>query len=133
LWQRKPRLQVRLPAGFDAITIRKALGLALLMDKRQLMARLEHPDMQLRRDAEAERLRAAVQTLSFDILEGGVQTHADALYVFGFHPSARPDRSSLRMRFRMLAAIHHPDGDVGDHRRMAQLNAAMDILRPAAA
>lgn len=133
LWQRKPRLQVRLPAGFDTTTIRKALGLVLSMDRQQLIARLEHPEMQARRDAEADRLRAAVQTLSLDILEGGVQTHADALYVLGFHPSARPDRSSLRMRFRMFAAIHHPDGDVGDHRRMAQLNAAMDILRPSAA
>ena len=133
LWQRKPRLQVRLPAGFDTTTIRKALGLVLSMDKQQLIARLEHPEMQARRDAEADRLRAAVQTLSLDILEGGVQTHADALYVLGFHPSARPDRSSLRLRFRMLAAIHHPDGDVGDPRRMAQLNAAMDILRPSAA
>lgn len=133
LWQRKPRLQVRLPAGFDATTIRKALGLALSMDKRHLTVRLERPDTQVRRNEEADRLRAAVQTLSLDVLEGGVQTHADALYVFGFHPSARPDRSSLRMRFRMLAAIHHPDGDVGDHRRMAQLNAAMDILRPVAA
>ena len=133
IWQRKPRLQVRLPAGFDTITIRKALGLALSMDKQQLVVRLEGPDVQTHRDIEADRLRTAVQSLSQDILEGGVQSQADALYVLGFHPNAKPDSSSLRKRFRLLAAVHHPDGDIGDHRRMAQLNAAMDMLRAVAA
>ena len=55
LWQRKPRLQVRLPAGFDATTIRKALGLALSMDKRNLTVRLERPDTQVRRNEECRR------------------------------------------------------------------------------
>jgi hypothetical protein len=28
----------------------------------------------------------------------------------------------------MLATIHHPDGPHGSHRRMSQLNAAMEVL-----
>jgi len=28
----------------------------------------------------------------------------------------------------MLATIHHPDGLLGSHKRMSQLNAAMELL-----
>ena len=39
-----------------------------------------------------------------------------------------PGLGELRARFRMLAAIHHPDSGHGSHERMSQLNSAMDIL-----
>jgi DnaJ-class molecular chaperone len=36
---------------------------------------------------------------------------------------------SIRAKYRILAAIHHPDSNYGSHQRMTQLNAAMDLLR----
>ncbi len=82
---------------------------------------------------ELERLKTMVSALSFDPLPGGVKTHDEALHVLGFAPGRIPDLGSLRARFRILATIHHPDGNYGNHNRMSQLNAAMDILRYGAA
>lgn len=78
---------------------------------------------------EIERLKAVVSVLSFEPLSHGVETREEALYVLGFPPTAQPDKHTLRARFRMLATIYHPDGHFGSHERMAQVNAAMDILR----
>ena len=78
--------------------------------------------------AEMERLQAIVSVLLFAPLNGGVTSRADALHVLGFAPSEMPDRSAVRSRFRMLATIHHPDSNYGNHQRMSQLNAAMDFL-----
>lgn len=78
---------------------------------------------------EIERLKAVVSVLSFEPLPGGVTTRSEALYVLGFPPTVRPDKHTLRARFRMLATIYHPDGHFGSHERMAQVNAAMDLLR----
>lgn len=78
---------------------------------------------------EITRLRTIVSVLSFEPLPNGVKSRGDALYVLGFPPGHLPDATSLRARFRMLATIHHPDSEYGDHRRMSQLNTAMDILR----
>lgn len=77
---------------------------------------------------EMERLQAIVSVLLFAPLAGGVLSRADALHVLGFAPADRPDRSTVRSRFRMLATIHHPDSNYGNHQRMSQLNAAMDLL-----
>lgn len=126
-WQRKPRLQVRMPAGFDPATIRKALALALAMDRGDTEVRIDDGDMVPLE--EVTRLKSIVSVLSFDPLPNGVNTLEDALHVLGFPPRYRPDVATLRARFRMLAAIHHPDSGYGDHRRMAQLNSAMDMLR----
>jgi len=80
-------------------------------------------------DEEIERLRAIINVLSFEPLPGGVMTRADALHVLGFQPGATPDRRTVRAKFRMLATIHHPDSNHGNHHRMSQLNQAMEVLR----
>lgn len=152
-WRRKPRLQLRLPAGVDSVTIRKALHLALLieagdrhiglsdpvreaaeqtkssaaitaLEKRAKAAEARVSDL---RD-EAKKLRDMVDTLAFEPLSGGVTSIDEALYVLGFGADEMPDSRDIRSRFRSLATIYHPDSGVGDHERMAQLNSAADIL-----
>lgn len=145
-WRRKPRLQVRLQPGLDGVFIRKALALALMLEGRQRIMRVEDPAepvvppslMEEKRQREEtirqqkeeiERLGAVISVMAFEPLPDGVQNRSDALHVLGFPPNARPDRRMLRARFRTLATIHHPDSPYGNHRRMSQLNTAMDILR----
>jgi len=155
-WRRKPRLQVRMAPGYDALHIRKALNLALHMDAGRAHIRIDTEETKQARELEAkrirdaaleeakqqeinhnlpetmeelERLRAIVSVLSFDPLQHGIQDRSDALHILGFPPKTYPDRSELRARFRMLATIHHPDGKYGSHERMSQLNQAMEILR----
>jgi len=145
LLRRKPRLQVRLSPGQDVVTLRRALGLALAMDKGDVAVRFsgaglesrQAPDPQTERAEkqakanldEIERLRAIVSVLSFDPLAGGIRTRNDALHILGFAPGSHPDQKTLKARFRTLATIHHPDGALGNHDRMSQLNEAMDQLR----
>ncbi len=128
-WQRKPRLQVRLPAGFDPVAIRKALALALAMENGDALLSVQGFGAPSIDAEEIARLEGVIDTLAFDPLVDGVSSRADALHVLGYPPRARPDSRSLRRRFRELAAIHHPDSGLGNHQRMAQLNAAMEILR----
>ena len=78
---------------------------------------------------EIARLQATVSVLAFDPLDDGVNNRAEALHILGFTPGSWPDARSVRSRFRMLATIHHPDSNFGDHLRMSQLNQAMEILR----
>jgi hypothetical protein len=150
-WRRKPRLQVRMTPGHSIPFIRKALALALSMDKGEIAVRVDDgkesapvvvdlppppgpdPAELARHVEEVERLRAIINTLAFDPLPGGVQTREEALHILGFPPAARPDDRSVRAKFRMLATIHHPDSSHGNHQRMSQLNAAMDILKRGAA
>lgn len=143
-WRRKPRLQVRLPDGHDVATIRKALGLALALSEGGIsfrldglggapkpehrIAALEHSLMEYRE--EVARLKVSLTTLSFEPLPDGVQDRRDALYVLGFHPLSQPTEAELRARYRQRATIHHPDSPGGDHERMAQINAAVKLLRP---
>ena len=75
------------------------------------------------------RLKATIDVLGFEPLDSGVNSRAEALHVLGFAPGSWPDARSIRARFRMLATIHHPDSNFGDHVRMSQLNQAMEILR----
>ncbi len=133
--RRKPRLQARLNPGYEPVFIRKALALGLAMARGAVALKLtdpEAPDHQVvlseTRD-ELERLRAVVSVLAFDPLKDGVRTRAEALYVLGFPPNARPDTRVLKEKFRLLARIHHPDSGFGDHTRMAQLNQALAILQ----
>jgi len=165
-WRRKPRLQVRMAPGYSIQNVRKALGLALALEKGELAVHIrnpneaaavaaerkasspvtdEHPSKRERRASdkhaaetikalevakeEIERMRAAISVLAFDPVDGGVNSRAEALYVLGYTPDAWPDARSIRARFRMLATIHHPDSNFGDHLRMSQLNQAMEILR----
>jgi hypothetical protein len=162
-WRRKPRLQVRMPPGHDIPFIRKALSLALAMDKGDLAIKISDgrepppapppapapppppptPVQTAKKieDAhrlseindELERLRAIVSVLAFEPLAEGVRNREEALHVLGFPPSAAPDTRMLRAKFRMLATIHHPDSNYGNHQRMSQLNQAMEFLRRSAA
>ena len=131
-WRRKPRLQMRLSAGYDPSFVRRALGIALAMDSGDLELSLEDPNAEpgapVAAESELERLKATVSALSFSPLRDGVRSRADALHILGFPPAERPDRSMVTARFRMLATIHHPDGELGSHQRMSQLNAAREIL-----
>ena len=47
----------------------------------------------------------------------------------GRGPGASAALKDVRKRYRALAAIHHPDGSHGEHKRMSQLNEAVRILR----
>ena len=134
-WRRKPRLQVRLPEGFKIPEIRRALGMALAMEEGGVSLTLEEGrkpklgDRLKKAEGEADRLKGAVMALAFEPLYNGIQTRADALYVMGFPPNARPDQKAIRARFRMLATIHHPDSGFGHHERMTQLNEALFMLK----
>lgn len=144
-WRRKPRLQVRMPPGHDIPFIRRALGLALAMDRGDLQVTLSdgreipQPDRRAEENRlveineELERLRTIVSVLAFEPLHEGIKSREDALHVLGFPPSSDPDSRTLRAKFRMLATIHHPDSHYGSHQRMSQLNQAMEFLRRGAA
>jgi hypothetical protein len=134
-WRRKPRLQVRTVAGRKAPQIRSALALVLAMDRGEVELTMEDGRAPLTAErlqearAEIARLRRQIRALSFEPLQNGVRHRADALHVLGFPPGTRPNPEAVRKRYRTLAAIHHPDGDNGDHKRMSQLNDAVRILR----
>ncbi|WP_420725627.1 MULTISPECIES: J domain-containing protein [unclassified Hwanghaeella] len=134
-WRRKPRLQVRLPDGYDPVLLRKALGLALALDSGALRMVLEpshHPTREVEHaqlKAELHRLRAAVQVLAGDRLPNAVRTKDEAHFVLGFPPNSRPGAAEIKARYRQLATIHHPDSDTGDTARMALLNQAMSFMR----
>ena len=135
LWRRKPRLQVRLPPGHNAETIRRALGLALALDGGSKTVAIEDNGIPTTGDRlkaaedEVSRLHAIVEALAFTPLPDGVKSHSDALHVLGFSHDYVPEHTVIRARYRMLASIHHPDSGFGDHRRMSQLNEAMNRLR----
>lgn len=136
---RKPRLQVRMPQPTDAATIRKALGLALSLDKGWVNLALD----QQRADSLAQKLGAAeaelarlgdvLQQLAFRPLSNGVKTRAEALYVLGFAPSAQPSSAEIKTAFRLRAKIFHPDrqhdpSGLASDQRMTQLSAAVKLL-----
>jgi len=133
-WRRKPRLQVRLPAGYTVVQIRKALGLALAIDAGDVAVAVTTQSEAAVSDIvdglrdDNTRLRAIIDALQFQPLEGGVKTQAQALYILGYAPGERPTYSGVKRRFRLLAAIYHPDGARGDHTRMTQLNQAMSMI-----
>ncbi|WP_142849013.1 J domain-containing protein [Telmatospirillum sp. J64-1] len=139
-WRRKPRLQVRMPQGYKVEFIRKALGVALAMDRGELAVSLGRsapvpqdytPQRLPEHLEEMERMRAIISVLAFEPLAEGPRNRAEALHVLGFPPSANPDMRKVRAKFRMLATIHHPDSNYGSHARMSQLNKAMEILKRA--
>ena len=133
-WRRKPRLQVRLSGGHNTADVRRALALALAMDRGDYTVRIEDghsptSDQRLKEArAEITRLRYQVKAMSFEPLETGIRSRADALHVLGFPPEATPETDEIRKRYRKLAAIHHPDSGQGEHRRMSQLNEAVAKL-----
>jgi hypothetical protein len=134
-WRRKPRLQVRLPPAHSVENIRRALNLALAMyngEQNILIEPGDQPsaDERLSKLAnEIERLRTVNSALAFIPLDNGVLSRAEAFYVLGFAPKVKPSRTAINAKYRMLASIHHPDSPYGDHRRMSQLNEAIEFLR----
>ena len=136
--KRKPRLQMRLPPGYAHADLRRALALALSMEAGDTEIavvtaadRTAGAKMEKERDSlgeENETLRTLVADLATPILKRGIQTRGDALFVLGFEPTAVPDRSAIRQRWRRLAMIYHPDSAFGDHERMTQLNDALGRL-----
>jgi len=133
-WRRKPRLQVRLPAGHTIVQIRKALGLALAIDAGDVAVAVTSQSEPAASDIVEElrdentRLRSIIDAVQFQPLEGDVKTQAQALYILGYAPGDRPTYSGVKRRFRLMAAIYHPDGPRGDHIRMTQLNQAMSLI-----
>ncbi len=138
---RKPRLQLRVPGKHDAQTIRKALGLALSLEKGWANLALNDQRMDAmqrkadRAEAEVKRLQDLMRLLAFSPLPQGVKTRADALHVLGFAPQSNPSTAAIKSRYRALARIFHPDsnndaqyGVFDDHERMSQLNDAVKIL-----
>lgn len=134
LWRRKPRLQVRLPNGFEVVDIRRALGLALALHAGKYSVALEDSNSPRAEEklkvaeSNVDRLMCALAAIAYQPIERGIETNADALYVLGFHPHSRPSNADVKNRFRTLAQIYHPDAIFGDTNRMSQLNAAIAFL-----
>lgn len=139
-WRRKPRLQVRMPPGYSVPFVRRSLALALALDRGELKVNLDavaatpapapvNDNLLVAAREELERLRAIVNVLAFEPLSDGVRNRDEALHVLGFPPGSWPGPKLIRAKFRMLATIHHPDSPHGNHQRMAQMNAAMEILK----
>lgn len=144
-WRRKPRLQVRMAPGHDIETLRRALGVALAVDRGEIDVRLDglggeseshqepQPVLAHEMSEELDRLRSMISVLAFEPLTDGIRSRNDALHVMGFAPGSLPDNRAVKSRFRTLATIHHPDSDHGNHNRMSQLNEAMSHLKRGAA
>ena len=136
--RRKPRIQMRLPAGYRDADLRRALALALQMAEGEAQLavvtasdrKAETAAEKARDDLEAENatLRRLVADLATPVLERGILGRSDALFVLGFPPSAVPDPATVKRRWRRLAMIYHPDSAFGDHERMSQLNLALAKL-----
>ncbi len=135
VWRRKPRLQARLPAGYQPIMLRKALGLALALATKQknlhLQDVLEEPYIETISKLQKQNTRffEAIQKLSFQPINGACTTATEAFYIMGLPREPRPTDEVIKKRFRELANIYHPDGILGDHERMSQLNLAFTFLR----
>ena len=138
--RRKPRLQLRLPAGHTMADLRRALSLALdLAVGEQEIALETNADRRARADAnqagerlsdEVESLHKTIETIRLRPLEKGVTSRGDALHALGFSPYAMPERTAIRARYRQLARVYHPDAPFGDHVLMSQLNEALERLIP---
>ena len=136
--KRKPRIQMRLPSGYSDADLRRALALALQMAEGEARLSVVTPSdrkaeaaVEKARDGLAEEnatLRQLVADLATPVLERGVTSRSDALFVLGFPSTAVPDPVTVKRRWRRLAMIYHPDSAFGDHERMSQLNLALSRL-----
>ena len=135
VWRRKPRLQARLPAGYKPIILRKALGMALALAAKHTIINLQNSadePYQTTIDSLKQsnaRLVDTIEKLSFSPISGGCTTATEALYIMGLPKDPHPSGDTIKRRFRELAGIYHPDGILGDHERMSQLNEAFSFLR----
>lgn len=134
IWKRKPRLQVRMPAGYNMVFLRKALGVALAVEEKKAKTALlsDHKKAdasEQKNSQDTESLHNMVSVLAFQKLPQGCQNTDDALYIFGLPRRPIPDSGLLRRRYRELATIFHPDSLIGDHERMATINSAMSLFK----
>jgi hypothetical protein len=130
---RKPRLKMRLPVGIGEAVVRRALNLALALERGAVSVSAPTPEPapvppQSGLGDEITRLESLLAAISFEPAGEAVRSREEALHVLGYSPFSHPDAAALRARFRMLATVHHPDGALGSTKRMAQLNAAMAML-----
>lgn len=136
--KRKPRIQMRLPAGYSDAELRRALALALQMAQGEAQLsvvtvsdRKAEAAVEKARDGLAEEnatLRQLIADLATPVLDRGITSRSDALFVLGFPSTAVPDPATIKRRWRRLAMIYHPDSAFGDHERMSQLNLALSRL-----
>lgn len=136
--RRKPRLQLRLPIGYDIARLRRALALALKMSEGEKILNVESSDdrkkrsddqaIRVRLEEDIEQLQRIIGDLAFEPLRDGITSRSEALHVMGFAPTAVPDQKAIRGRYRRLALVFHPDSPFGDHQRMSQLNEALEKL-----
>lgn len=136
--RRKPRLQLRLPIGYDIARLRRALALALKMSEGEKTLSVESADdrkqrsddrvIRTRLEEDIEQLQRIIGDLAFEPLREGISSRSEALHVMGFAPTAVPDQKAIRGRYRRLALVFHPDSPFGDHQRMSQLNEALEKL-----
>ncbi len=142
----KPRIQLRLPTGYDNIFIRKALNLALSLDKEETtilkalsLSHLEAPPASepsppptttmTVSSEQIEHLKSTIYALLFEPLQKEITTQAEAFYILGIPPFSNMTLAKLKQRFRFLATIHHPDNELGSKERMQQLKEAFDFLK----
>ena len=88
-------------------------------------------NVEVLKDLEGEiiRLRAVVSLLSFEPLSDGVTTRQEALHILGFVSRWNPLVDMIKAHFRLMATIHHPNSGYLSHKRMSQINEAMDLLK----
>ena len=139
---RKPRLQVRLPAGLPAASIRKALSFALSLNNGSQTLAVASPEEERRRDGAlaaqraavaktreaADEIRAAMEVIAFDPSVGQVVTAEQAYYILGLPPGQRVTLEVVKTRFRQLSRVYHPDRPTGDRIRMGLLIDAVRYL-----
>ena len=126
-------LEVRLDAGHDHASIRRALATALAAaDGWRLVPAAEASRLEGKLETLEYRNKAlanALERVSFQPLEGGLTQVRDAASLFGFVNEWCFDEDRVVRRFRELAPVYHPDtGVVGCRQRMAQLIEARNLL-----
>ena len=139
---RKPRLQVRLPAGLAHDRVRRALALAIDLDAgRQHLSvcppvdvTQQSADLTMQQEAltkaqqALEEMRATVDIIAFDAEGQGIASTAQASYILGLPPGTPLDRELVKSRFRQLSRVFHPDRPTGDTARMSRLIEAVRYL-----
>ncbi len=135
IWRRKPRLQARLPAGYQPILLRKALGITLALAAKEKVLTMQDANEEPHLDTINKvkehniRLLETIERLSFTPVRGGCTTATEALYILGLPKAPYPNQEEIKKRFRELAGVYHPDGILGDNDRMSQLNLAFAFLK----
>jgi len=139
---RKPRLQVRLPAGLDHARVRRALALAIEIDagrqRLSIVPAAEHARQAAERAAEQQALaraeqaledmRGTVNIIAFSADGHGVSSTEQASYILGLPPGTQLNRELIKSRFRQLSRVFHPDRPTGDTERMTRLIEAVRFL-----